>query len=98
MTTISELRNDETGNRYELWQVDDQYRLRVWHRSPSGVLQTSRAITLSVAELEKLGEDIHTHVFSLPVEPDGHCFRHDKSAAYCRLSSLTGCDVEQVSV
>lgn len=99
MKSVSLMSNDETGNRYELWQAGDTYRLRTWHVSPSGVTHSGHSITLTGDELEQLGEDIHKHLFSMVERPGReHCFRHDKAIEFCRLTHSVNCDPGEVMV
>lgn len=98
MTTISELRNDETGNRYELWKQGNDYRLRTWHVTPSGVTQAAHSILLSEAEVEQLAEDIHRHLFTLDTRDIKSlmCFTHDRPAVGCRIRKADNCDLAEV--
>jgi hypothetical protein len=98
VTTISELRNDETGNRYELWKRGNAYRLRTWHVTPSGVTQAGHSILLSEDELEHLAEDIHRHLFTVNTTDIKSllCYTHDRPAVGCRTLKSENCDLGEV--
>jgi hypothetical protein len=67
MNTISHARVKvgDTTTGYELWQtLDGGYRLRTWHRSPSGMVASPHSVTLTEQQLEQIAEDIHTFLFA----------------------------------